>query len=1028
MKPKKRNQNSSFLIFNYSFLIILILFSTQFISCSSNSQRGDNMSDTMAMEEEAKMMSEEEAAGDALAKNKDNPAPNDSSTTWKRSDKQVNATSLFIGDSEQLELKGTQIAVKIDGFRARVLIDAYYYCDYEWQVEGTFKLRLPNGASPYFFAFGETVYMDKSTPSQDTSKNLPFIDYQQNRADFTPDQIMQQRTDQWSNPKEARVVPKEKALFAYGQTTRRQIDPMLVEWAGADVFNCRVFPLMPQKLHRIVIGYDLNLTNLNQNWLYELDIPQSDKPMTVDIDVADIQGIQSNIAPAENIQKQNGRKIAHYENPKFETAQVEYKNMTSMVLNSAEADEKYFAATFNADLPTQANSVDENAILAIDVSLSSNPDKFNIWLKIAENILKSNQDAIKNFSVLLFNAEAFWWKENFVPNTNANINEFLAYMQDISLQGASDLQLAVSEASKPSWGNAAAKNIFLLSDGSATWGEYNNYAISKNIPEGNKFFSFNIGLSGMDMLALEHLARETGGAVFAVTGEDQVAQASQAFRYKPWKIENLQLSGADDILIGGRPEYVYPNQQLIIAGRGNIQKNSTLKMKLKQGSSSKTLTANFSKVENSELATRVYGQIATNQLEEFNYATEKFSVAYATHFRVPGKTCSFLMLDTEEEYKQYGIVPEENLFVIKSNPVNSIISKTLQEIGQFLGNAKASFKNWLNRLPKLDGFSFEIPTSLEMLVENTPEKSFEVSPKKLQAKARKKSVISSVFLGELHKSRLDYDLIYKEAHQRNSQYGKNDALLILSSLIEKNPGNSVMARDIAFSAQELGLAEQAYFIFRRVLDARPHEPQTYHALAQVLTEMGKIDLAILYYEIAITANWDGRFGEFRLIAGLDYLKLLRDIENGKYTTSYTDYAKSRLQTLNSEFANQTADLMITISWNTDNTDIDLHVIEPTGEECFYSNPKTRIGGRLTQDVTQGYGPEMYLINKAKKGKYKVVAKYYSSDRNRASTRTKVYATIYENWGKPNEKITRKVVSLKDNKEMHDIMEVKVGKK
>jgi hypothetical protein len=47
--------------------------------------------------------------------------------------------------------------------------------------------------------------------------------------------------------KEARIVPREKAAHAYSETVRRRVDPALVEWAGAGVFNARVFPLMPGK-------------------------------------------------------------------------------------------------------------------------------------------------------------------------------------------------------------------------------------------------------------------------------------------------------------------------------------------------------------------------------------------------------------------------------------------------------------------------------------------------------------------------------------------------------------------------------------------------------------------------------------------------------------------------------------------------------------------------------------------------------------------------------------------------------------
>lgn len=73
------------------------------------------------------MMDEESGADDVMQKNKNKEAPSENSKTWKRSEKQVNTSSLFIGDSEQLELQGTQIAIKIDGFRTRVLIDAFYF-------------------------------------------------------------------------------------------------------------------------------------------------------------------------------------------------------------------------------------------------------------------------------------------------------------------------------------------------------------------------------------------------------------------------------------------------------------------------------------------------------------------------------------------------------------------------------------------------------------------------------------------------------------------------------------------------------------------------------------------------------------------------------------------------------------------------------------------------------------------------------------------------------------------------------------
>ncbi|PID39738.1 MAG: hypothetical protein CSA65_07195 [Proteobacteria bacterium] len=102
------------------------------------------------------------------------------------------------------------------------------------------------------------------------------------------------------------------------------------------------------------------------------------------------------------------------------------------------------------------------------------------------------------------------------------------------------------------------------------------------------------------------------------------------------------------------------------------------------------------------------------------------------------------------------------------------------------------------------------------------------------------------------------------------------------------------------------------------------------------------------------------------------------------------------------------------------------MIEPTGEECFYSNRHTKLGGQLAIDVTRGYGPEMYVLRQPKAGRYRIRVKYFARNQNRASARTKVQATVYRHWGTAQERRAQKVVTLDEGKEMHDIMTVKVN--
>jgi hypothetical protein len=64
-----------------------------------------------------------------------------------------------------------------------------------------------------------------------------------------------------------------------------------------------------------------------------------------------------------------------------------------------------------------------------------------------------------------------------------------------------------------------------------------------------------------------------------------------------------------------------------------------------------------------------------------------------------------------------------------------------------------------------------------------------------------------------------------------------------------------------------------------------------------------------------------------------------------------------------------------------------------------------------------------MLPNARKCNYQVKVKYFSSNRNRASTRTKVYVSFYKNWGTEKETVTNKIITLADNKEMHNIMTI-----
>jgi regulatory protein YycI of two-component signal transduction system YycFG len=137
----------------FIFLLIFLLYSCNNRS-SNNQTLGLVDSDSeMSLEEEIIPITRQEELAPGPPE-EEMLVRDQESKTWQKSNKAANATSLFIGDNDELPLKGMQMAVSVDGFRARVLIDCFYYSDKEFELEGTFKMKLPQGATPYYFAFG----------------------------------------------------------------------------------------------------------------------------------------------------------------------------------------------------------------------------------------------------------------------------------------------------------------------------------------------------------------------------------------------------------------------------------------------------------------------------------------------------------------------------------------------------------------------------------------------------------------------------------------------------------------------------------------------------------------------------------------------------------------------------------------------------------------------------------------------------------------------------------------------------------
>jgi len=90
----------------------------------------------------------------------------------------------------------------------------------------------------------------------------------------------------------------------------------------------------------------------------------------------------------------------------------------------------------------------------------------------------------------------------------------------------------------------------------------------------------------------------------------------------------------------------------------------------------------------------------------------------------------------------------------------------------------------------------------------------------------------------------------------------------------------------------------------------------------------------------------------------------------------TGGVQKRVQFYDAASGGARARLRVVLSWDSAGTDLDLHVITPSGQHCFYGNRIIPGGGALDVDVTTGYGPEIFGSARPERGIYHVYVNYY----------------------------------------------------
>ena len=204
---------------------------------------------------------------------------------------------------------------------------------------------------------------------------------------------------------------------------------------------------------------------------------------------------------------------------------------------------------------------------------------------------------------------------------------------------------------------------------------------------------------------------------------------------------------------------------------------------------------------------------------------------------------------------------------------------------------------------------------------------------------------------------------------------RNEAARAYGSIIEVAASKPELLQRAGLLLVRVGRASLAETPLRRALELRPDRVNSYRHLALMLWLDGRPEEAARVLESATRQKFPNWYGDAQRVVreelGYVYRTILRKSPDRR--NDVTDRARE----LGVDLGRRDS-LRVTLAWETDANDVDLHVVDPAGEECFYSHKDNRSGLKLYEDITQGLGPEVIRTSDITRGTYHVGVRYFAA--------------------------------------------------
>ncbi|WP_326983695.1 VIT domain-containing protein [Chryseobacterium sp. MYb264] len=813
-------------------------------------------------------------------------------------------------------------------------------------------------------------------------------------------------------------VPKERAKEVFESVEKRNIDPGIIEKIQGNNFRTRIYPLPVKGSRTIEITYHQELKNLKSEYQYFLSFANATKIPKFELKVlindnTSVPKIIENPDGSFSFQKSGNQWVAEISKDNFSPNEnlkidIPKNKATSNVLFQKASDGKaYFAANIPSDFPVADKPNSQKIAIIWDNSFSGSKRNINKEIEFLNAYFADN----KNVSVTL-----------------VALNNTLEKSEDFTI-------------SEGDWSALKNKIVSLKYDGGTDFG------VLKDLNNVEEYLLFSDGISNFgdlktkfkkpvnsvsstptsDFTLLKLLSGQSGGNFINLNELDAAAALKT---YKKQVVKFLGFKENPNI------QEMFPsigsvvNEPINIFGisSGNVGKLTAV---FTVGNQKYEVPVDFStgsSAENWQIA-QFWAQRKIDELELNSTQNRDEIRNISEQFGVVSKNTSLIVLEDVDDYVRYHINPPQELQADYNKIISANKRNVLEQRRNLLSKAfdkTKELKNWWNTEFK-PSEKKQYPTisnqsATEMIRNTQSPASEEYSPTKAKMAYAEESYIDmkhSTPNGKITlvdvESNAEYmkdfqnlqsaDQVYSKYLQNRSKYEKlpsyyfdiskllfkkGDKMLslkVLSTLAELDLENEELYKTIMYLLKQRGHYDKELWITQKILEWRPFDAQSHRDYALALLDNKRPQEALNIYKSLLYQEFtdeisvrDNGIEEILIMEINNILTLSKNVD----ATKIDDRLKTELP----------VDIRVVINWNKDNTDIDLWVTDPTGEDCSYSHRSTQIGGRISNDFTQGFGPEQFLLKKAVKGKYKIKTNFFGERQNILSGPTTIMAEVY----------------------------------